>query len=59
MRGRPAGKGRSPSWAWSAAVLGGHPVAELTANVSELPDLIVPRPLALTTDENGWYRLTD
>jgi hypothetical protein len=44
--------------AWSAAVLGGHPVAELTAHVSEFPDLTVPSPLVLTTDEDGWYRLT-
>jgi hypothetical protein len=37
---------------------GRAPVADLTAHVSEFPDLTVPSPLVLTTVENGWYRLT-
>jgi hypothetical protein len=41
-----------------AAVHGDGPIGRATASAFEFPDLKVPPPLALTTDEDGWYRLT-
>jgi hypothetical protein len=40
------------------AVHGDHPLPGATASVSDFPDLAVAPPLALTVDEEGWYRLT-
>jgi hypothetical protein len=44
--------------AFMDAVHGDHPIAGITASVSDFPDLSVAPPLVLTTDEQGWYRLT-
>jgi len=40
------------------AVHGDHPTVGVTASLSDFPDLAVAPPLSLTTDEQGWYRLT-
>jgi hypothetical protein len=40
------------------AVHSEHPISGVTAGVSDFPDLSVAPPLALTIDEEGWYRLT-